>query len=40
LLKADRIFVMDRGVVVQSGTYNELIDQPGPFADLAKRQMT
>ncbi len=39
IIKADKIFVMDKGTIVQSGTYAELIDQPGPFADLAKRQV-
>jgi ATP-binding cassette subfamily C protein len=39
ILNADRIFVMQDGRIVQSGTYQELIDQPGLFADLAKRQM-
>lgn len=37
---ADRIFVLDKGRIVQSGTFEQLIDQPGPFADLAARQMT
>jgi ABC-type multidrug transport system fused ATPase/permease subunit len=37
--KADRIIVLDGGVVVQSGTYDELIDQEGFFAELAKRQL-
>jgi ATP-binding cassette subfamily C protein len=36
---ADRIFVMERGQLVQSGTYAQLIAQPGPFAELAKRQI-
>jgi len=36
---ANRIFVMDAGRIVQSGTYDELIAQDGIFADLAKRQM-
>ena len=39
ILSADRIVVLDGGRVVQAGTYSELIDQPGLFADLAKRQM-
>ena len=39
IMKADRIIVLDGGVVVQSGTYNELIDQDGLFAELARRQM-
>jgi len=40
IINADRIFVLDKGVVVQSGTYAELIEQEGLFADLAKRQLT
>ena len=36
---ADRIFVLKKGVLVQSGTYTELMAQPGPFADLANRQL-
>jgi len=31
--------VLDQGRVVQSGTYMELINQEGVFADLAKRQL-
>jgi len=40
VVNADRIVVLEKGVVVQQGTYQELIEQEGPFADLAKRQMT
>ena len=36
---ADRIYVMDRGRVVQSGTYQELMQQEGLFAELAQRQL-
>jgi NHLM bacteriocin system ABC transporter ATP-binding protein len=36
---ADRILVLERGHVVQAGTYQELMAQPGPFADLARRQL-
>lgn len=39
IMNADRIYVFDQGQIVQSGTYSELIEQPGPFADLSKRQM-
>lgn len=35
---ADKIFVIDEGRIVQIGTYNELIAQPGLFAELARRQ--
>jgi ATP-binding cassette subfamily C protein len=36
---ADRILVLVSGKLVQSGTYKELISVPGPFADLARRQI-
>ncbi|NLG48758.1 MAG: NHLP bacteriocin export ABC transporter permease/ATPase subunit [Chloroflexi bacterium] len=36
---ADRIYVIEAGRIVQSGSYDELLNQPGPFAELAKRQM-
>lgn len=35
---ADRIYVIEKGRVVQQGTYHELISQPGLFARLASRQ--
>jgi NHLM bacteriocin system ABC transporter ATP-binding protein len=40
IINADRIFVMEGGRLVQMGTYQELINQPGPFLELARRQMT
>lgn len=36
---ADRIYVFDKGKIVQHGTYDELISQPGTFSELAKRQI-
>jgi ABC-type bacteriocin/lantibiotic exporter with double-glycine peptidase domain len=36
---ADRIYVMDAGRIVESGTYSELLRRGGLFAQLAKRQM-
>jgi ATP-binding cassette subfamily C protein len=36
---ADRIYVLANRTVVQSGTFEELLNQPGEFADLAHRQM-
>ena len=39
IVNAHRIFVMERGQLVQTGTYAELMAQPGPFAELAKRQI-
>jgi ATP-binding cassette subfamily C protein len=36
---ADCIYVIDRGKVVQSGSYNELMQQGGLFAELVKRQL-
>jgi NHLM bacteriocin system ABC transporter ATP-binding protein len=39
IIHADRILVLDKGRLVQSGTYEELINQPGLFAQLANRQI-
>ena len=39
IVKADRIFVLEAGRVVQSGTYAELIAQEGLFVKLAQRQL-
>jgi ATP-binding cassette subfamily C protein len=39
IINADRIFVIKDGIVVQSGNYQELMSQEGPFAELAKRQI-
>jgi len=36
---ADRIYAFDRGRIVQQGTFDELVDVPGVFRDLARRQM-
>ena len=38
LLDADRILVMDRGRVVQSGTHAELLALGGLYADLYRLQ--
>jgi NHLM bacteriocin system ABC transporter ATP-binding protein len=35
---ADHLYVIDGGRVVQDGTYDALIDEPGLFADLVRRQ--
>ena len=35
---ADKIVVLDRGRVVQTGRFEELMAAPGPFRALAKRQ--
>ena len=40
VIRADVIFVMDKGTVVDSGTYEQLIQKDGIFRDLSKRQMT
>lgn len=39
IVNADRIFVLENGRIAQQGTYQELMQQDGLFADLAKRQM-
>ena len=36
---ADRIVVMRGGRVVQEGRFEELVEAPGLFADLARRQL-
>lgn len=36
---ADRIYVMDKGTIVESGTYDELMEKDALFAQLAKRQI-
>jgi NHLM bacteriocin system ABC transporter ATP-binding protein len=39
IMHADRILVFDRGAIVQSGSYEELMKQPGIFRELVKRQV-
>ena len=39
IINADRIHVLDGGQLVQSGTYSELMALPGPFQELARRQL-
>ena len=36
---ADRIYLMEHGKIVESGTYSELINQDGKFTALVKRQI-
>ena len=36
---ADRIFVLEKGEIKESGTYEELIQKDGLFTELAKRQI-
>jgi NHLM bacteriocin system ABC transporter ATP-binding protein len=39
IVRADRIFVVDKGTVVQQGTHEELFNQKGVFRDLVSRQL-
>lgn len=39
ITQADQIYVMDKGRIVQAGTYEQLLRQPGLFAELASRQL-
>jgi NHLM bacteriocin system ABC transporter ATP-binding protein len=39
IINADRIYVLEAGRIAQSGTYAELMEQKGPFRDLARRQI-
>ena len=36
---ADRILVLDKGRIVQEGTYDALVAEDGPFRELAQRQI-
>ena len=38
--RADQILVLERGRIVERGTYDELVDAGGPFGRLAARQLT
>ena len=40
IVNADCIYVLDEGRIVQSGAYADLMRQRGPFAELAKRQLS
>jgi ATP-binding cassette subfamily C protein len=40
VVNMDRIFVLDKGCVVESGSYAELMQRGGIFRELAKRQLT
>ena len=40
ILKAERIYVLQSGRIVQRGTFDELANIEGPFQDLVKRQIT
>ena len=37
--RADRILVLSRGEVVQSGTFDEMVAAEGPFRELVRRQL-
>lgn len=39
IMNCNKIFVMDQGRIVESGTYQKLMDNQGIFAELAKRQL-
>ncbi len=39
IIEADRIYVMAAGKIVQSGTYQQLMHEPGVFRELARRQI-
>jgi ABC-type bacteriocin/lantibiotic exporter with double-glycine peptidase domain len=39
VMRADRIIVIDKGALVQSGTYEELLREGGMFGELASRQL-
>ncbi|MBR6940798.1 MAG: ATP-binding cassette domain-containing protein, partial [Clostridia bacterium] len=40
IIKCDRIIVMDKGRIVEQGTYDELMEMKGSFYQLASRQIS
>ena len=40
VIDADRIYVVKKGQIVQSGKYHQLLAEPGPFQELVHRQST
>src|SRR5271157_424809 len=40
VMHADRIFVLDKGILVETGSYDELMAREGLFTRLAKRQLS
>jgi NHLM bacteriocin system ABC transporter ATP-binding protein len=40
VIDADRIYVVKQGRIVQSGQYHQLLEEPGAFQELVKRQAT
>jgi len=39
IVKCDKIFVIDKGKVIESGTYEQLMERGGTFTELARRQL-
>jgi ATP-binding cassette subfamily C protein len=39
IVRADRIVVMDEGRLVQNGSFDALMTEPGKFSELAARQL-
>ena len=39
IIDADRIYVLEKGQLVQTGSFDKLVKEPGIFSTLAKRQM-
>ncbi|MFI5460513.1 MAG: NHLP family bacteriocin export ABC transporter peptidase/permease/ATPase subunit [Isosphaerales bacterium] len=39
VVNADRIYVLTNSRIVQSGRYHQLLEEPGPFRELARRQI-
>ncbi|AJA46303.1 hypothetical protein CPAST_c02030 [Clostridium pasteurianum DSM 525 = ATCC 6013] len=38
-MRCDKIYVMDKGIIIESGSHNELIKQGGKYFKLWKEQL-
>ena len=39
VVEFDRIIMLEKGVIVEEGTYNELIQKEGKFFELVRKQL-
>ena len=39
VMNLDKIYMLEDGLIVESGTYDELMQQNGKFAELVRKQL-